>query len=1492
MELSGQSQRWQGQRSAFSWEQSALDYIKAQMPDAEPYRAWQTFTFTTDRGHVREVDLFIATPGGLFLVEIKSHPGTATNHGSTWTFRDADKTRTIENPLHFTDTKARELKSQMEKAARKLRVKDPLPRIEAAVFLSAENLKSRLDEFQRQRVYGRDELENGTGLDGIWTGFLNQPPGSERNRVTPTISRQLPKLLQEIGIARLHRIGRVGPYELSEKSYDSGPTWEDYLAANPSLPTDYPRRVRVFLTERTATDEDKKSIQRAAHREYLALQGISHDGIVRAEQYSDELLAGPAVVFRHGANWQRLDHYVSGSPDLPLHTRLEMIRQLAEALDHAHRRHLYHRALAPRSVYVELDGRYPRLRIADWQVAARPDATTGGAMHTGATAGYTAVAGGAAALLAHVERSAGPYLAPEFAAPESPALLDVFGLGALAYLILTGQPPAATRGELATRLTQARSLLPSAVIDSVSPAMDALVRDATQLSQADRTESVRQFLRDLDTIEEELTAPEPDQEKDPLTAGPGDEIKGWTLVRQLGTGSTSKALLVSTDGGDYAMRVFKVALNAAAARRLEKEAQQLAPLNDSHVARLLDQPFQAGPDGTRRTVIGVEYVGDYTLAEELRQHGPLTIHELEQLGADLFQAITFLDKRGIWHRDIKPDNLALREFHKKGRELVLFDFSLAGTPDTDLAAGTRGYLDPFLGTPARQRYDEAAELYAVAVTLHEMASGELPSWGDDLPDARFLDPAEEVQLAEDLFDPVARDGLVEFFKVALHRDAAKRFRTLHAMTLAWTDIFRDLDTVPPLTTAATNGDDTTGTETAGEAADPVESARAKRAEAAAKATPATPLAAAGLSPFALSIAQQRLGIDTADDLARVPARRITALRGIGSVPRYELVRLSREWRQRFSLTEAGLPRADMQWAEGEKPASVRDKKDFDTERMRPAPEPQPSPETAETLERLSVDEVVRRLVPDVPELARITGLASAAPGAAPVSPWAAPLDIARATQLPEAEVTAHLDRLRNRWQKSVKALTPVRDDLADILAAHGRVLGWRQLAAGLLAKRGAEIGDPGQRLRLAAICVRAAIETEERRESARMASRRLTPAPGPGGSVGTVAPAGAAGGPDAPVIVALTDTGEEGAAPAADELFIYAELLGIEADELAARDPLPGVTEIRQVLREVPTAEHALRLSDTDLVLLAAAASRKSAATPRLELYPRELPAMRAVKISQVGSIAEGAFAGELVRRVLARFPDLDEQSRPTPDTITGLLKNLGYDVTRGSDSRLHLWPSTQVSGSSGSRGRTPARLAASTATAEAAEHAIARLTQARQRGGFIALKAPIRDAAAIRDTVLALDGVTGVNVTTEFVRALRAVVAERGRPRWETVLAADSADASPAARTGFTQLLHETWTRLEDSIRAAGNSGIVALHDATPLARYTGGVELLAKLVVAARDSGEFPVGMWLLCPMEDPQAPPRLDRVTVSVIPGDAEQLYVPGEIAESGGKDLKAS
>ncbi|KOX22479.1 MULTISPECIES: NERD domain-containing protein [unclassified Streptomyces] len=79
------------------------------MPAAEPYRAWATFSFTAASGRTNECDLFIAVPGGLYLLELKGHPGRVVNHGDTWQFH-ADRVRTLKNPLHLTDLKCKELK--------------------------------------------------------------------------------------------------------------------------------------------------------------------------------------------------------------------------------------------------------------------------------------------------------------------------------------------------------------------------------------------------------------------------------------------------------------------------------------------------------------------------------------------------------------------------------------------------------------------------------------------------------------------------------------------------------------------------------------------------------------------------------------------------------------------------------------------------------------------------------------------------------------------------------------------------------------------------------------------------------------------------------------------------------------------------------------------------------------------------------------------------------------------------------------------------------------------------------------------------------------------------------------------------------------------------------------------------------------------------------------------------------------------------------------
>jgi len=182
-------QRWFQERpSPYPWEQEALDHVRRLMPAAEPYRAWATFSFTAQSGRINECDLLIAVTGGLYLVEIKSHPGRLVNSGSTWQFHGSDRLRTINNPLHLTDLKSKELKSQLLWAARKLGVSErSVPRVEPAVFLSSPDLVSRLDEIQRIKVYGRDD--GAGGLPRIWQDFLRLPPDRPGRRITPEFSR-------------------------------------------------------------------------------------------------------------------------------------------------------------------------------------------------------------------------------------------------------------------------------------------------------------------------------------------------------------------------------------------------------------------------------------------------------------------------------------------------------------------------------------------------------------------------------------------------------------------------------------------------------------------------------------------------------------------------------------------------------------------------------------------------------------------------------------------------------------------------------------------------------------------------------------------------------------------------------------------------------------------------------------------------------------------------------------------------------------------------------------------------------------------------------------------------------------------------------------------------------------------------------------------------------------------------------------------------------
>jgi serine/threonine protein kinase len=770
--------------SRFDWEREALEFLRAHLPDHEPWRAWANFEFIDDEGKVNEVDLLVLTPAGLVLLEIKSRPGTVEGDASGWKWMTDGRSIEVDNPLLLANRKAKRLASLLrhQDAFGRSRLRSAVPWIEPVIFLSAVRQQPRLDPGTSRRVFLRgnpaSEADN-----GIINALLHadQLGFARRGIVDSHIARATAAALEQAGIRAAKRARRIGDYELGEL-LGEGQGWQDFAAKHVS--TGVARRVRIYPYARAASPESRDRLARTAQREFKVLEGVEHPGILRALDFRESEV-GPALVFEHDPSAMRLDRFLASRLDgLSLDQRLALLRQLAETIAYAHRKRLHHRGLAPQNVLVrDVEGERPRLLVMNWLVASRGEGSANPYLITAGTR--------------HIEDyfpdPAKVYLAPEALSGDDDAtgiLADVFSLGAIAYHLIAGRAPADNPLDLPNRLRAGDGLRLSDSVDGVGQGLEEMVRVSTAPLVGSRVRSVAEFLDYLKEAEAEQRPPLPIA--DPSTAGAGDRLEsGLTVVKRLGRGSTADAILVKRDE-DEELLVLKVAIDAAHADRVRSEAEILRRLrHHQNIVR-----FDAEITISGRPGILMEQAGEKTLAQWLRGNEQVSLDLMRRFGEHLLQAVVYLEQEGITHRDIKPDNLGVAKSAGSGAyRLVLFDFSLSRTPPENIEAGTRPYLDPFLanrGPPAR--WDLYAERYAAAVTLHEMMAGAPPIFGDGVTDPLVTD--DEATIASERFDPVLRDGLTEFFDRALKRDPNERFGNAEEMLRAWQRAFEPMDRKP------------------------------------------------------------------------------------------------------------------------------------------------------------------------------------------------------------------------------------------------------------------------------------------------------------------------------------------------------------------------------------------------------------------------------------------------------------------------------------------------------------------------------------------------------------------------------------------------------------------------------------------------------------------------------------------------------------------------
>ncbi len=145
---------------------------------------------------------------------------------------------------------------------------------------------------------------------------------------------------------------------------------------------------------------------------------------------------------------------------------------------------------------------------------------------------------------------------------------------------------------------------------------------------------------------------------------------------------------------------------------LRREVRSAREIVSPNVCRIFDLVIEEGQE-----FVSMEYVDGATLAQVLKERGPLQLAEAREVASQFLAGLEAIHRAGLVHRDFKPENLMIT---RAGR-VVVMDFGLASiaTPTgTATISGTPAYMAP--EQLRGDALDARADVFAAGIVLAEM----------------------------------------------------------------------------------------------------------------------------------------------------------------------------------------------------------------------------------------------------------------------------------------------------------------------------------------------------------------------------------------------------------------------------------------------------------------------------------------------------------------------------------------------------------------------------------------------------------------------------------------------------------------------------------------------------------------------------------------------------------------------------------------------------
>lgn len=249
-----------------------------------------------------------------------------------------------------------------------------------------------------------------------------------------------------------------------------------YRAHDPTI--DRVVAIKTITIQGVATGEEDEYRQRFV-REARAAGKLSHPGVVTIYDVGEQDGTQTPYIVMEFIEGTTLDGLISSSAERSIPIALDLVKQVAQALDYAHSQGIVHRDIKPANIIVTPDG---RAKITDFGIAKL--AVTQLTM-PGEAIGTPS------------------YMSPEQITGEHlDGRSDLFSLGIILYSMLVGQKP--FTGENASsvmfNITYKEPLPLTQLNPSLDPQLNHVINRALAKRPADRYQRGREFANDLENL--------------------------------------------------------------------------------------------------------------------------------------------------------------------------------------------------------------------------------------------------------------------------------------------------------------------------------------------------------------------------------------------------------------------------------------------------------------------------------------------------------------------------------------------------------------------------------------------------------------------------------------------------------------------------------------------------------------------------------------------------------------------------------------------------------------------------------------------------------------------------------------------------------------------------------------------------------------------------------------------------------------------------------